>query len=880
MRRRTQFFASGVGLALLAAAVPGLRLFGEPKILHRAGGVTLERVDEALVPHGDRLGAKDGDLMLSSGTLELVVGASSASPGRRLDFGAILDVTGPGFSDDGLESMETVLSIGGKKARLVTERVEPVLAKDVPAVRIVRQDAASGVVVTTDVRLSANGETVELRSRAVNHGAKAVSVRIGDDVAWPGVLTFVPGMGEIEEAGRRSVPWLARKGPLTYGLVFPSGSADVDFRAHQSETAQTCWSPEFELEPQGAVTYARVLLATRRGISEVARAAAKLANKPIGRVTGVLEPAPGWALLTAIASDGTTALKDSARDDGSFELALSPGRYTLLLQTPGGWDETVVEVNAGPAPTVARLVVPQAERLDYRITDTDGHPIPGRLIVVGIDGTPDPRFASIPRVSAAGNEVHSVTGEGRVDIPPGRYRVIASRGIEWSVAQRTIDVRAEQGVALRVALTHDLPTPGWISADLHLHAKPSGDSELSLDDRVASLLAAGVEFAVASDHNHVTDYAPTIASYDANSLITSTPGVEITTRTWGHFNAYPLPKGSAPPPWTADPPEMFAAVRRLSPDAVIQVNHPWSAGYGYFRRAVLDEKTGAHWRKQFSFDFDLVEVVNGWEFTTGDFLARNLQRYFDLLNLGRHYTAVGSSDSHKLTNEWAGYPRTYVRVGDDDRPDRVTPAQVAAALKAGHAIVSLGPFVEAHVGAAGPGDTVVASAGTVPLDVTVRSADWVSVDKVDVVENGAVVDSFDVGEAGRVGSVRWAQTVDVPVSRDSWIAVVVRGSRPIDEVLPGLHIAPFALTSPIYVDVDDETERAQREAPVSHGSRRRRALPPEPAPPAEAEESPEDPDEGEPADAAASEKVTAPQPSPARTDAGAQTTEQDRAGRE
>lgn len=817
-------------LGLIAAVAPGLRLRGEPRVLHRGAGVTLERVDEELVPHGDRLGADEGDLLLSNGALQLVVGAST-EPGERFEHGAILDVTGPGWTDDALESMRVVVQVGGRRVPLVTERVEPLPGKGAPAIRIVQRDGASTLALVTDVSMQARRDTIDVVTRLTNRGRAPLTVRVGDDVAWPGVATFAPGHGDVEEPGRKFLSWIGRRGPLTYGLVFPGAPVEVEFRAKQSETDQTCWGLATEVAAGGNVTHRRVLVATRRGFSEVAKVAATVTGVPVGRVTGVLRPAPPWAIFTAIASDGTIAMKDGVREDGSYELALPPGRYTVVLQSPGGWDETQVLVSAGDEPTRASLVAPQAERLDFRITDLEGRPIPGRLVIVGLDGTSDPRFASAPRVSAAGNEVHTVTGEGQVDLPPGRYRVTVSRGIEWSLVERTIDVKPEQGVALRVALAHDVSTPGWISADLHLHAKPSGDSELPLDDRIASLVSAGVEFAVATDHNHVTDYGPTLDALDAHPLLAAARGVEVTTRTWGHFNAYPLPAGAPPPPFSAvDPEEIFAGVRKIAPDAVIQVNHPWRPGYGYFHRAALNERTGAHWRKQFSFDFDLIEVVNGYELGGAELPDKNLHRYFDLLGLGRRYTAVGSSDSHKLTNEWAGYPRTYVRVADD-RPGHVTAEELAASLRAGHATVSLGPIVDAHVGESGPGDTVQTSPGTLPLAVTVRSASFIDVSGIDIVLSGETIDSLDLRDSTRRGGVRWTRTIDVPITRDGWIAVVVHGERPMDEVLPGLHVLPFAFTNPIWVDVGAPPSGQPHHVTHSgRGGRMRRPPRPEPFP--------------------------------------------------
>jgi hypothetical protein len=800
---RTKALALGAGLTLLAAAVPGLRLRGEPMVIYRLGGVELQRVDRALLPHDERVDADDGDLLLSNGDIILTIGAATTSAGRRLNYGAILDAAGRNFSDDALSSFRVGLSVGGKRINLKTMQVEPMRDARVPFLRVTARDSESGLLVATDVRLFEKKNIVELVTEVKNRSTHTVVARVGDDVAWPGVATFAPAVGEVEASGRKAVPWLGRRGSLTYGLVFPEGESECEFRAHRSETDQTCWSRDLDLAPGASASYTRVLVVTRRGISEVASVAMTRAGLPVARVMGVLNPAPPWAIVTAIASDGTTAIRENVREDGRFELVVAPGHYRLLLETPGGMDESVVEAKAGKTPTVAELVAPQAERLDFRITDEFGQPIPGRLIVNGVEGTLDPRFVSVPHVSAAANEVHSLTGEGRVDIPPGRYRVTVSRGIEWSVAQKIIDVKPEHGVALRVSLSHDMPTPGWISADLHLHARPSGDSELVLDDRVTSLISAGVEFAVATDHNHVTDYKPTIDALDANPLLASTPGVEITTRTWGHFNAYPLDPKKPPPPWAVDPPEIFAAVRTAAPDAVIQVNHPWRPGYGYFHRAALNERTGAHWRKQFSFDFDLIEVINGYELGDSEVFMKNLHRYFDLLNLGHHYTAVGSSDSHKMTNEWAGYPRTYVRVAND-RPGNVTASELASSLKSGHATVSLGPFIEAHIGEAGPGDTITSTPGILPLDIAVRAAAWVSVNRVDVFVNGELADTFDVGSGVDAANRRFSRTVDLPLTEDAWIVVAARGDHPIDEVLPGLHVPPFAFTNPIYVDVTGE----------------------------------------------------------------------------
>lgn len=62
---------------------------------------------------------------------------------------------------------------------------------------------------------------------------------------------------------------------------------------------------------------------------------------------------------------------------------------------------------------------------------------------------------------------------------------------------------------LRATLRPVLP-PAWIAADLHLHSSPSPDSRVTLAQRVGSLVCNGIDFAVATDHNRITDLSPAV----------------------------------------------------------------------------------------------------------------------------------------------------------------------------------------------------------------------------------------------------------------------------------------------------------------------------------------------------------------------------------
>jgi hypothetical protein len=388
-----------------------------------------------------------------------------------------------------------------------------------------------------------------------------------------------------------------------------------------------------------------------------------------------------------------------------------------------------------------------------------------------------------------------------VELPAGRYRVVVTRGPEYEIVDQEIEIDERSGAALRGELERSVETGGWIGCDFHLHAAPSHDSNVSIEDRVLSLLAEGVQFAVATDHNHVTDYAPAVESDGAEQLLRTATGVEITTLTWGHFNAYPYPLGAEPPPFSGvTPGEIFSIVRARAPGAAIQVNHPRMPGVGYFNRIELDADTGRAAAAEASMDFDALEVVNGYDLEAPKLIEQNLREWFGLLNFGRHYAATGNSDSHRLIINWAGYPRTYVRV-PDERLGKIEPSDVARSVIEGRAQVSNGIFLAlAANGTAGPGDTV--SGHRVTLEIEARAPSWVDVRSLEVWMNGALVASAKLSRRPK-SRAAWYQT-ELEAKQDAWIVVVARGQEPMSAVFLGRRVLPFAFTNPIYVDADED----------------------------------------------------------------------------
>jgi hypothetical protein len=181
-----------------------------------------------------------------------------------------------------------------------------------------------------------------------------------------------------------------------------------------------------------------------------------------------------------------------------------------------------------------------------------------------------------------------------LELPPGDYWVAATHGAEWSMAKQRIKVRPGSTPSVRLALRREIETPGFVAADTHIHTLTfSGHGDSSVEERMVTLAAEDVELAVATDHNHQTDYQPYQAALKLNGRFTAVTGNEVTTKN-GHFNSFPLPPGKDIPPYdVADWKKLVAGIRAKGARVVI-LNHPrWpDIPRGPFGRFGLNRASG------------------------------------------------------------------------------------------------------------------------------------------------------------------------------------------------------------------------------------------------------------------------------------------------
>lgn len=429
-----------------------------------------------------------------------------------------------------------------------------------------------------------------------------------------------------------------------------------------------------------------------------------------------------------------------------------------------------------------------------------GEPSPARVTVLDAAGELAPLYYAERLHTAVRDGVcYTADGLARFELPSGRYRVWATRGPEWSLAQAELAVDgAAHSVTLELA--REVDTSGYVACDTHVHTLTfSGHGDSSVEERMVTLAGEGVELAVATDHNHQTDYRPYQHAAGLERHFTPVVGNEVTTPI-GHFNGFPLdPAAEVPPYELRDVTQIVAGIRAKGALAVI-LNHPrWPThAEGPFGVAQLDPDTG---ESGMVHPYDALELVNS-ETEEPDPMSL-FRDWFALLNRGERVAGVGSSDSHTV---WGvvGMGRTYAQSSSDDAAN-LDVSEISRNIAAGRSTVSMGIFADVRLGGRGPGELVAAAdASELPLVLRVASAGWVRPQQAIVFVDGTAVQTLDVATlAGQPTDVRLEQRLAVP-PHDAWVVCVVTGPGVGGRFWPQINDYTLAATNPVFLDVDGD----------------------------------------------------------------------------
>ena len=459
---------------------------------------------------------------------------------------------------------------------------------------------------------------------------------------------------------------------------------------------------------------------------------------------------------------------------------------TFSMQAPGLLEVTVHDDNG--------RLLPAAIEIDYAAGAVAAPNVPLELR----------KSLGVPTSSRDAGWAWTSDGSISLPLPPGSYDVTVQHSFRH---ERTViegvEVLAGDVAMIAPVLAEVVPLDGWMSMDSHLHAAPSNDGSLGMEDRLIACAATGIQLPVTTDHDRMADYRPLATALGLDSLMTVIPGLEVSPVLRGHHNLFPvepdvtLPNGGALSWWQpiTDTADFHAQVRESGgPDSLIQVNHPRS---GLFDFAGLEPATATPARPDFwSWDFDMFELINGkrvsaWEEVRAD--------WFGFLNAGQRKVPTGVSDSHSRRSP-CGYGRTDVYLGLDE-PSEVTPEALSDALRAGHVVVAGGLTmrVTASDGASTwlPGDLV--ESGSFSLAVRVSSPSWLVPTVLRLYKNGEVIEELSFPETAS-GGVWMDQALEVSADSDAWFVVEVEG----DDTLGGIwgSSIPYAASNAFFVDVD------------------------------------------------------------------------------
>ena len=562
-------------------------------------------------------------------------------------------------------------------------------------------------------------------------------------------------------------------------------------------------------------------------------------------VTLLVEEPSGGAVTHAI-----------TKVDGAFKFRVpNVGEYKLKVRAKGREERlvsfTVTEQGSDLAPLTlsppATLILPENQIM--------------RLSFTGLEGTRDPNFTDThidhqimkgqQWVKDRSSRFAFLSGDASdvksMMLAPGKYLVTASRGPEYTAHQTTINLVSGQQQTLSIETPrHIVATPGYMSADFHVHSGRSFDNNLGTVPRLKSYVAQGAEILIATEHDTIYEFTDLIESMGLATKLKTVTGTELTSELGnpsapyglGHANVFPLkvlsmqPRRGAPKHENHRWRDVIAGLGKKGDRPLVQLNHPLAdslgdvsaglyfshmsvAGKAYDPHIALTEapnnvmiepdiQTGVR-----DIDFDIIEVENGnvW----GERYIATRDAWFSLLRQGIQLVAAANSDSHGVgDNELAANVRNMVFTGAEHLAD-YRESTFLQGIRDGNLYGTNGPLLEVSLNGAVMGGlaTPLAVSNTgksvsqtselhnAIFSLQVSAAQWLKVESYKLYVNGELVTAggFTVGKK-----------IDIPlmISEDAFVTIEATG--PITELSREVigNVAPFAFSNPIFFDANSD----------------------------------------------------------------------------
>jgi len=461
------------------------------------------------------------------------------------------------------------------------------------------------------------------------------------------------------------------------------------------------------------------------------------------------------------------------------------------------------------------IITAQNAKISFEIYDQSTKALtPAKLVILQKEIPFEHELSSTDDLACRGHTIYSRTGKGTFELPAGEYEIWFGKGMEYSVDVQKVVFDQGQKATLKANLKRELNPQGFIGGDMHLHTYTfSGHGDATVEERLISCVAEGLEWAVATDHNAILDYEPYMKKLELEEYMATAVGNEVSTKI-GHFNTYPLdakiPKVNAK---ITDGKELYQTIRKEGlPNTIIQINHPRWVDSDFFNSKGLDPFYGKSLHPEWDWDFDAFEVLNenfgiGWKDAPDNKFSVK-QDWFNMLNQGIKKTGLGNSDSHSVIAQIAGVPRNYIK-SSRDIPSEIKKEEMSQSIKNQQVTVARGLFVNMTTKSGkGIGAKVNfgGEANSLTLNLEVQAPSWVTCHKAELIENGEVIRTFDIPES--TNAIRLSETVTLKPKKDSWYVLIAYGDKPMAPMVQGHEkpVLPLGFTNPIWVDADGDSK--------------------------------------------------------------------------
>ncbi len=474
-----------------------------------------------------------------------------------------------------------------------------------------------------------------------------------------------------------------------------------------------------------------------------------------------------------------------------------------LLRTFGG-DERRVEI---------RQRVYRRPTGTVQVTVRDGASkavTPARLYARASDGKTYAPADAYQRVAPrTGEHFFHMTGRTTLEVPAGRLELEATKGFEYWPRAQTIDVKPGQVATVEIALSRltNLKAEGWYNGSNHIHMNYGGNLHNTPENMMFMAAAEDNDVVgdqIANKDNRVFDHQFFTGALDARS----TPdrllyfNQEYRPPFYGHVSLMNMTRNLISPFTTGyegtaieslypSNTDMFRLARQQG--AIGGYVHPWfsdplKSGYGGARGFPVDLALGMT---------EYLEVLTG---ALGVNFAADV--WHRALNCGFRITGTGGEDSISSLHRTAivGADRTYAYLGS-----KLDYAAWIAAFRTGRTFFTNGPLLDFRMDRYRPGDEIVlpAEGGAVELYGKLQSV--VAVEKLEVLNNGQVIESVTVAAPGNAAEIHKT----IQVSKSGWYTLRAVGSKP---QRPTDDDFPYAETSPVYVRCANGLVRSRADA--------------------------------------------------------------------